>query len=273
MNTNEKEAFKFEKEGRITFEFTHTGSDINIHIVLDNEKRMGLITFSMYISEDYFDPFPPPKPNYIYIYRINVKEKHQGYGYLLYREALKYAKNKGFKGLFSEKASRSKDADNIWNKLKTFEDKYYDYVDIKDLGVRLKENRNKLIKESESTPIKNKIEEFRKELLLKYQQQIDDLFFHGTIQPDVLYLSSIRIKPEFRRQGIGSEIMDKIKKFADENNLIITLSPEAERGYKKKLDNFYKNHGFVYNTGRKKDYRLSSFFGKNMIRRPTKNNI
>jgi len=125
-----------------------------------------------------------------------------------------------------------------------------------------------LLKENGSaSSIKKEIEAFRQTLLDEYPQ-IQDLFLHGTSQPDVLHIAQIRIKPEFRKQGIGSEIIRKIKKFADDHKLTITLSPEPQYGYKKKLDKFYQKHGFIHNRGRRKDYRLSSFFGRNMIRRP-----
>ena len=83
-----------------------------------------------------------------------------------------------------------------------------------------------------------------------------------------LHLSSIRIKQEFRRQGLGREIISRIKKFADDNKLIITLAPEAEPRYKERLSKFYKDLGFIYNQGRKKDYRISIPFAKSMYRRP-----
>ena len=62
--------------------------------------------------------------------------------------------------------------------------------------------------------------------------------------------------------------MREIKNFADKYNLIIVLSPEPDYGYKKKLNRFYKDLGFVPNQGRKKDYSLSSFFGKTMYYKP-----
>ena len=83
-----------------------------------------------------------------------------------------------------------------------------------------------------------------------------------------LFIGAIRIKPEHRRKGIGSEIIRKIKKFADGHKLIISLSPEAEPRYKERLDKFYKSLGFVNNKGRKKDYRLSEPFARIMYRRP-----
>ena len=114
------------------------------------------------------------------------------------------------------------------------------------------------------------IQNFRRQLTYKYREFIDILWFHLGSQPDVLRLDNIKIKKEHRGKGIGSQIIDELKKFADEHELIITLSPEAEPRYKKKLDQFYQGHGFSHNRGRKKDYRLSSFYGPNMLRRPIK---
>ena len=127
-----------------------------------------------------------------------------------------------------------------------------------------------LIKENEERDAANaKIELLRQEILAEFPQ-IEDLFLFSGTRPDVIKLDQIKIKPEFRRKGIGSAVMDRIKKFADENNFIITLSQGPERGYKKKLDQFYRGHGFYHNKGRRKDYSLASFFGPNMIRRPLK---
>ena len=117
------------------------------------------------------------------------------------------------------------------------------------------------------TPLQLKVEELNKQLLQQYPQ-LEDLNFYVIYNSNILHLRSIRIKTEFRKQGIGRVVIDTIKKIADENNLIITLSPQPERGYKKKLDKFYRDRGFIHNKGRKKDYRLSSFFGRNMYRRP-----
>ena len=123
-----------------------------------------------------------------------------------------------------------------------------------------------LIKENvDDSDMKKKLEALRQSLLQAYPQ-IRHLFISasskmgpGNVPQNVLTIDNIEIKPEFRKQGIGSKIIDTIKKFADDNGMIITLSPEPQRGYKKKLDQFYKGHGFKYNTGRHKDYSLSSF--------------
>lgn len=111
-----------------------------------------------------------------------------------------------------------------------------------------------------------KVKELEKQLETEFPQ-LEDLNLYAS-QEDVLFIGSIRVKPEFRRQGIGGKVIDRINDFADQNQIIVSLSPEPDRGYKDKLMRFYKDHGFTPNTGRKKDYRLSSFFGMTMIRRP-----
>ena len=61
---------------------------------------------------------------------------------------------------------------------------------------------------------------------------------------------------EDRHQGVGSNVIGEIKKFAKDHKLVITLSREPERGHKKNLERFYKNLGFVDNKGRNKDYQM-----------------
>lgn len=97
--------------------------------------------------------------------------------------------------------------------------------------------------------------------------QLEDLDLYAK-QEDVIYVGSIRVKKEFRGQGIGSKVMMKIIEFADKNKLIIVLHPEPEPRYKEKLLRFYSNLGFVKNKGRHMDYRLSEPFGLTMVRRP-----
>jgi GNAT superfamily N-acetyltransferase len=110
------------------------------------------------------------------------------------------------------------------------------------------------------------VDKFEKELEAEFPQlKVLDLFIKSN---GSLYIGNIYITPEFRRQGIGSQIINRIKQFADKHNLIITLSPEPDRGFKAKLDKFYKSHGFIPNKGRHKDYRLSNMFGRSMFRKP-----
>ena len=63
-------------------------------------------------------------------------------------------------------------------------------------------------------------------------------------------LNKIEVPLEMRHQGIGSEIIKIIQDFAQQRGKPLVVAPEAERGYKKKLDNFYKDRGFVNNKGK-----------------------
>lgn len=67
-------------------------------------------------------------------------------------------------------------------------------------------------------------------------------------------LNKIWLPPEKRNQGIGGRIMKGLTKYADKQGKRITLSQEPEPGKKKKLDDFYKKHGFEANKGRNKDF-------------------
>lgn len=106
--------------------------------------------------------------------------------------------------------------------------------------------------------------------LLSMFPQIDKLGIYAQ-KNNVLYLSDLYIKPEFKGQGFGTKIMKYITDFADKNNLNIVLIPEPESLKKsavKRLVNFYKRFGFVINSGKNKDYELSEPFGTNMYRYP-----
>ncbi len=85
-----------------------------------------------------------------------------------------------------------------------------------------------------------------------------------------IYISSIKVPEEHRRKGIGRDIINWIKDYAYEVQKPVVLSPQAERGYKKKLDKFYKDRGFVHNAGKHRDYSLSRFTAPTMYWRPRK---
>lgn len=68
-------------------------------------------------------------------------------------------------------------------------------------------------------------------------------------------LDSIEIKEELQGQGWGSKILKEICDFADQNNLIIVLTPAEKKTAK--LVKWYKSFGFLENKGRNKDFRWS----------------
>lgn len=84
----------------------------------------------------------------------------------------------------------------------------------------------------------------------------------------VIHLHSIVVPEEHRRKGIGRDILSWIKDYAHDVQKAIVLEPSAERGYKQKLDKFYRNLGFMHNRGKNKDYTLTSPFASTMYWKP-----
>ena len=70
-----------------------------------------------------------------------------------------------------------------------------------------------------------------------------------------LKLSRIVIKDEFKNRGIGTDIMNDLITYADDNKKIITLTPSSDfGGNKNRLVQFYKKFGFKPNKGVHKSY-------------------
>lgn len=97
----------------------------------------------------------------------------------------------------------------------------------------------------------------------KYSEVLDELFI--TEKDDYLRLHSIILRDDVKESGYGTQIMNDIIKYADDNNKIVTLTASNSYGSSKgRLINFYKRFGFVPNKGRNKDFR----FQDTMIREP-----
>lgn len=81
-----------------------------------------------------------------------------------------------------------------------------------------------------------------------------------------IQLNDIIVPEDERNEGVGTKVMEEIVRYADENDRIVTLTPDSMYGGSKaRLTKFYKRFGFTMNTGRRKDYR----FRDTMVRRPT----
>lgn len=130
--------------------------------------------------------------------------------------------------------------------------------------------RDKLTEELNPEEVKKldyEVKSLENSLKSEYKDAIKDL--HLFLKTNgAIHIGAIRINLEYRQQGIGAAIMRKIAEFADKHHLYITLSPEPERGYKDKLDRFYKALGYIANKGRNRDSRLSSPFEKTLLRKP-----
>lgn len=99
--------------------------------------------------------------------------------------------------------------------------------------------------------------------LEKKYPQLEELNLTGKKDRSIS-INSIRVKKEHYGQGIGTSVINEIKEYAKKINLPIILTPEADRGKKAALKNFYKNNGFE----RCKDCRFTSMFGPVLIWRP-----
>lgn len=65
-----------------------------------------------------------------------------------------------------------------------------------------------------------------------------------------------------RKQGIGSNAMDELTRYADRHGFRLTLSTAMKDDRmgttsRSRLQDFYKRFGFVRNFGRNKDYTIS----------------
>lgn len=76
-----------------------------------------------------------------------------------------------------------------------------------------------------------------------------------------------------KKNGVGTEVLKEIIKYADNKNKVITLDPEVNRREgttsKNRLIRFYKSFGFVENKGKKIIYELRQDMYRLPIEKPT----
>jgi len=114
-----------------------------------------------------------------------------------------------------------------------------------------------------------------KEVLPNTIKKLDDIKSkYSNVDLDVyetskgLILSKVVVPKDVRSEGIGSNLMKDLIKYADENNKPIALTPDNTfGGSKTRLKSFYKNFGFKENKGRNKDFS----FTETMVRQPQNN--
>jgi len=83
--------------------------------------------------------------------------------------------------------------------------------------------------------------------------------------PEAIELSRIVVPKEMRNKGIGSQVMEDLIQYADENAKQVRLSPSSDfGGSPTRLKKFYKEFGFVENKGKNKDFSTR----ETMIRNP-----
>lgn len=59
-----------------------------------------------------------------------------------------------------------------------------------------------------------------------------------------LRLRDVWVPHHLRGKGVGHRILKGLTKYADKTKQSVTLKPDPEKGYEKKLDKFYAGHGF-----------------------------
>jgi GNAT superfamily N-acetyltransferase len=98
-------------------------------------------------------------------------------------------------------------------------------------------------------------------LTAKYPNVALDVFE----SPEAIELSRIVVPKEMRNKGIGSQVMEDLIQYADENAKQVRLSPSSDfGGSPTRLKKFYKEFGFVENKGKNKDFSTR----ETMIRKP-----
>ena len=97
--------------------------------------------------------------------------------------------------------------------------------------------------------------DFSKQLEEKYGVTVDLL---GSLDRGNLSLSRIIVPEEQRATGIGTQVMEDIINYADENKVKVTLTPSIDFGGEsvERLTDFYKRFGFVENKGDNKDFTI-----------------
>lgn len=103
-------------------------------------------------------------------------------------------------------------------------------------------------------PIKT-VEELSSVMASKYPQIAFNLR-QGRAGPVVL--DKVIVPQELRGQGIGSNFMNDLTSYADQEGKTLSLTPSSDfGGVKSKLVNWYKSLGFQPNTGRYADHSIS----------------
>lgn len=90
-------------------------------------------------------------------------------------------------------------------------------------------------------------------------QQFDVYLSNG----GYLNLSLLVVPRDRRNEGLGSEAMERLIRFADEHNKMVVLKPAQRDPHhgttsRTRLVKFYKQFGFIENKGRGKDFTLDA---------------
>ena len=111
------------------------------------------------------------------------------------------------------------------------------------------------------------IKDFQNNLISKYPQ-LKTLFLSENDKE--IQLDMIEVEKNYRKSGVGSNVMNELIDYADKKNKVIVLVPAIRDDLHKttsrnRLVKFYKRFGFVENKGRNKDFTKK---GGSMYRLP-----
>ena len=196
--------------------------------VIENELTADLVGEYLFTDSDFINSLSTTKPN--------VFKK-------IYNE-IKY--------LYKLATAGSKEARELEKVKKAF-DKAYKESKTAEVDTKYSVNDNSSIKSLD-------------EIKAKYKDKTDYLFLFE--KGDTLTIDNMVVKKEYRKQGIGTQILNDVISYADKNGKTITLTPTSEFGTKEKLKKWYKANGFVENKGRNTNF----LFRDTMYRMP-KNNV
>jgi GNAT superfamily N-acetyltransferase len=110
-----------------------------------------------------------------------------------------------------------------------------------------------------------KVESFSKSLAKEFDAEVDLHLKRGDLKLDM-----IAVPKERRKRGIGTEIIERITKYADKYGLRVVLNTATAADNfgttsQERLKKFYKRFGFVENKGRRKNYAISENMYRNSV--------
>lgn len=100
----------------------------------------------------------------------------------------------------------------------------------------------------------------------RLRDEYPDLDVNIRERDGLIILKKVVVPKNKRGDGVGSDFMTDLVEYADDTQKTISLTPSTDFGAssKSRLKRFYKQFGFVENSGRNKDYRIS----ESMYREP-----
>ncbi|NJO65231.1 MAG: GNAT family N-acetyltransferase [Richelia sp. RM2_1_2] len=113
--------------------------------------------------------------------------------------------------------------------------------------------------------LKRNIASFKEYLKGKYPLTSLELFITNIGD---LEIASIIVDKSHRKEHVGTNVINEISAFADNNNLRIVLTPGIRDKHhgttsRDRLVKFYKGFGFIANSGRNKDFTISNTLYRN----------